>query len=345
MIFSHVSRAANHASVLIYHHVSDITPESTSVTPAVFAQHMAYLDANGFSVRPLGTILETLRSGGDLPDKTVAITFDDAYRSIMEHAAPILLRYRWPYTIFVNTHAVDEGYHNYLSWDELAALAKDGAEIGNHSFSHGHLIRHREDEGNAEWKIRVEDDIQRAQREIRRALGIEPKLFSYPYGEYTAELQELVGALGFFGITQKSGAIGSGFDPLAVPRFPMATHYEDMERLAIAANARPLPVGNVDAGARIIEEGHTAEGHYAFDISPDGYRLSKLACYSNDGTRLEMTQVPTGDGIRISMQLPDWPAGVRKINCTAPSATKKDVYYWYAQLWIVRRADGDWGDQ
>jgi len=337
--------ATDHASILIYHHVSESTPESTSVTPEVFARHMDYLAANGFTVWPLGKTLDTLQSGNALPEKTVSITFDDAYQSVRDHAAPVLKRHGWPYTIFVSTRAIDEGYHNYLSWNDLAELVREGAEIGNHSYTHAHLIRRLNDENDQQWRNRVEGDIRRAQQEIQTMLGVESRLFSYPYGEYTSDLQELVGALGYFGITQQSGAIGPGFDTLAVPRFPMATQFADMERLVIAANARPLPIRKVETGARILKEGVTSKQHYSFDIRPDGYRLSGLACYSNDGARIDMDRTPNTDGIHISMALPDWPTGVRKVNCTAPSSTEKDVYYWYAQLWIVQYANGSWKEE
>ena len=65
------ARAADHAVVLLYHHVSADTPPSTSVTPAVFRRHLEYLAAGNYKVLPLSRILETLASGGSLPDKTV----------------------------------------------------------------------------------------------------------------------------------------------------------------------------------------------------------------------------------------------------------------------------------
>jgi len=338
------SQASDHASILIYHHVSDTTPESTSVTPAVFAQHMSYLHDNGFTVWPLGRILASLESKMALPRKTVAITFDDAYRSVLEQAAPILKRYDWPFTVFVSAQAINEGYLNYLSWDELRRLVAQGAEVGNHSYTHSHLIRHLPGESDTQWGARITADIQQGHQALHARLKVDTRLFSYPYGEYTTELQKRVGSLGYFGITQQSGAIGPGFDPLAIPRFPMATHFSGLKRLAVAANARPLPIRNIDIGAHLLTKGHTSKRRYAFDLEPGGYRLSGLACYSNDGTQLNINLTPAAEGLRASMKLPDWAAGVRKINCTAPSSTEKDVYYWVSQVWIVKQADGLWPD-
>lgn len=334
--------AADHAAVLMYHHISTDTPASTSVTPAVFARHLAYLDRGGYTVWPLGRILNTLVSGAPLPDKTVAITFDDAYRSVLEQAAPMLKKYGWPYTIFVNTQAIEEHYRGYLGWDELGTLVKDGAEIGNHSFSHGHLVRRLDGESDPQWRTRIEADIQQAQQQLRDHLGVSPTLFSYPYGEFTAELQEMVKSLGYYGIGQQSGAIDSDFDRLAVPRFPLATQFADMARFAIAVNARPLPVKNISAAPTIVPAGQTAQQHYSFDLMPGNYRLKELACYSNDGRQLPITQQERDGTMHIAMSLPDWAAGRRKINCTAPSSKENGIYYWYAQQWLVKQADGGW---
>jgi biofilm PGA synthesis lipoprotein PgaB len=337
--------AADHAVVLLYHHVSESTPASTSVTPAVFRQHLDYLDKGGYTVLPLGKILETLASGAALPDKTVAITFDDAYQSVLDQAAPLLKKRGWPFTVFVSTQAIDDGYRNYLSWEELRKLVDAGAEIGNHSYSHGHLVRHLAGESAQQWRARIEADIQLAQRQLHEHLGITPTLFSYPYGEYTAELQDLVGALGYFGIAQQSGAVGTGFDKLAVPRFPMATHYADMKRFAISVNTRPLPVSDVALEPRIQQEGQTSRQHFAFDLMPGEYRPAELDCYSNDGKQLSFSKRDAGGVTRISLQLPDWAAGRRKINCTAPSSKEQSVFYWYSQQWLVKRADGTWYEE
>src|SRR5210317_1114145 len=84
------SPADDHAVVLVYHHVSETTPALTSVAPRVFDSHLDYLDDNNFTVWPLARILETLAAGEALPSNTVALTFDDAYRSVYREAFPRL---------------------------------------------------------------------------------------------------------------------------------------------------------------------------------------------------------------------------------------------------------------
>ncbi|HER63143.1 MAG TPA: polysaccharide deacetylase [Desulfobacteraceae bacterium] len=338
VLLSFSLHAADHAVILLYHHVSDETPASTSVSPAIFRQHLDYLESNDFRVMPLSQVLKTLEEGRPVPDRAVAITFDDAYRSVYDQAMPLLKEKEYPFTVFVNTEAIDNQYRNYMSWNDLKALMDVGAEIGNHSHTHPHLVRILEGETTEQWGNRVEREIVLAAQRLQKKLGVEVAMFAYPYGEHTPELRKIIGELGYMGIAQQSGAVGYGFNRLAVPRFPMATNYADMDRFAVSVNSRPLPVTGVSSGPSVQVEGESGRHRLVFALLPGGYRSSGLSCYSSDGERL----VPVREDGRISVQLPDWKAGRRKINCTAPSSSENGEYYWYSHLWLVKKPDGQW---
>jgi biofilm PGA synthesis lipoprotein PgaB len=55
--------ADQHAVVLLYHHVSEDTPASTSISPGQFAKHLDYLDQEGFVVMSLPAMLDALYAG------------------------------------------------------------------------------------------------------------------------------------------------------------------------------------------------------------------------------------------------------------------------------------------
>ena len=79
LFVSPVVVADQNAVISVYHHVSNSTPPSTSLSPAAFRAHLSFLAENNFTVLPLTQILTTLNDGEDLPERTVAITFDDGY--------------------------------------------------------------------------------------------------------------------------------------------------------------------------------------------------------------------------------------------------------------------------
>src|SRR6476620_6106591 len=72
-----------------------------------------------------------------VPDKLVVLTFDDASKSHFTVARPVLQKYKFGATFFIS-----EGWDfatnktDYVTWDEIAQLHRDGFEIGNHTRDH-----------------------------------------------------------------------------------------------------------------------------------------------------------------------------------------------------------------
>jgi peptidoglycan/xylan/chitin deacetylase (PgdA/CDA1 family) len=77
-----------------------------------------------------------------IPDRLVVLTFDDASKSHFTVARPLLKKYGFGATFFVT-----EGFEfptnkrDYMTWDEIAQLHKDGFEIGNHTRDHKGITR------------------------------------------------------------------------------------------------------------------------------------------------------------------------------------------------------------
>jgi len=90
ILLTMVGFTAQAAVILQYHHVSDLTPAATSVTPSQFSTQMQYLADNNFNVVPLSAVVKAIKKQQPLPANTIAITFDDGYQSIAHTAHPIL---------------------------------------------------------------------------------------------------------------------------------------------------------------------------------------------------------------------------------------------------------------
>jgi peptidoglycan/xylan/chitin deacetylase (PgdA/CDA1 family) len=72
-----------------------------------------------------------------IPDKLVVLTFDDSSKSHVTVAAPLLKKHGFGATFFV-TEGFDSrtNKRDYMTWDEIARLHRDGFEIGNHTRDH-----------------------------------------------------------------------------------------------------------------------------------------------------------------------------------------------------------------
>ena len=73
------------------------------VTPAFLRRRLEILRDGRYTVLPLGEAVLRLR-GGDLPPRSVAITFDDGYYNFHAAAAPLLEEFGVPATNYVSTY-------------------------------------------------------------------------------------------------------------------------------------------------------------------------------------------------------------------------------------------------
>ena len=70
-----------------------------------------------------------------LPDKSVVITFDDAYLDILTHGKPILDKHKFPFAIFINPSIVERNSSHYLSWQQLTAVWRRRISNRYHKYS------------------------------------------------------------------------------------------------------------------------------------------------------------------------------------------------------------------
>ncbi|MFB6259676.1 MAG: polysaccharide deacetylase family protein, partial [Thiohalorhabdaceae bacterium] len=332
--------AGDHAVILEYHHVGTDTPPSTSVTPETFEAHLSYLAEHDFNVWPLQRILTRLKAGESLPERTVALTFDDAYESVYTEVYPRLAERGWPFTVFVSTNYIDKGYGSHMDWDQLRELADNGADIGNHSRSHPHMARARPGESRSAWLDRVRSEIRQAQKRLAAETEDPVRVFAYPFGEFSAPVKEVVADLGYFGVGQHSGAVGRKSDLTAAPRFPLAGSV-DMADFATKVRSRALPA-EVLAPEDGVLDADAAKPTLRLRI-PDGpYRLDSLACYASGQGRIEVEWRDREAG-RVAVRTDEaLTPGRTKYNCTAPSSETNGVFYWYSFLWMKPKADGSW---
>jgi peptidoglycan/xylan/chitin deacetylase (PgdA/CDA1 family) len=102
------ARFSRRFQILGYHKVSpDSHPFFAPLHPEIFEQQMQFLKSC-YRVLSLQELVErTMR--GEVPQRAVAITFDDGYRDNYDYAFPILKKYQFPATIFVATGAIGAG--------------------------------------------------------------------------------------------------------------------------------------------------------------------------------------------------------------------------------------------
>ncbi len=313
------------AVALMYHHFGESRHPSTNIRLEQFEQHLQFLEQNDFQVLPLATVIKAIQNSESLPDKSVVITMDDAYRSVYNEAYPRLKQRSWPFTVFVSSDYIDKNYSNYMSWQQMREMEQHGASFGNHSRSHAYLIRHLENETDLTWHQRIRDDISYAQQRLRDELKNPIDVIAYPYGEYNLTIADIVQELGMIGMGQHSGAIGQVSDLRFLPRFPMNESFGEMNGFKSKTMSLAMPLLETPQVNPVITE---KQPILRVKLKQP---LKQLACYASGQGKIQVLwQNETTFTVQANSDLP---AGRSRYNCTAPSS-EPGRYYWYSQLWI-----------
>lgn len=319
-----ISANERSAVVLMYHRFGEDRYPSTNIRLEQFDAHIEELVAGGYTVLPLSQIIERLKAREPLPPQTVAITVDDAYKSVFTEGWPRLKAAGLPMTLFVATDPVDSGSSNYMNWDEIRQLQAEGVEIAHHTASHLHMI-----DAGIETSLA---DIARASARFEAELGSVPALFAYPYGEYSPELRDEVAALGFdAAVGQYSGPAAQWSDPFALPRFPVNERYGGMDRFRLIARTLALPVDDMTPSAVVLTEDRNPPV-FGFSVDRTVRGLGALACYpSHLGRAADLVRL---ESYRIEVRFDEaFPKGRNRINCTMPAGGGR--WYWLGRFFYV----------
>ncbi len=241
--------------VLSYHYVvprdTIKEPNNNAIVAAEdFAEQMAYLKEQGYQTLFLSELVTMLRTGEELPEKAVVITFDDGYENNYQYAYPILREHGLKASIFVVVnyslpkpqdldpeHVISWSPH--LSLEQMREMIASGCiEIQSHSYDgHGNVTmnasgkqgpylvsrRYLREEGRmetaAEYKERISRDISRAREVLESELNVPVTVFAYPYGRSNKKLLAALQDAGYEGaVLIRSGYVNAKTGVYTIPR-------------------------------------------------------------------------------------------------------------------------------
>ncbi len=323
------SMAAEHGVILLYHHVATDTPPSTSISPTDFRAQLEYLRDNDFSVIGLDTLIEALRNGKPVPDRAVAITFDDGYASIYSEAFPMLQSFGYPFTLFLSTDPINRSQANYMTWAQVRELSDAGVVIANHLIEHPYMLTRQEGETDQQWLQRQRVEILTAEETIANQTGQSHRYLAYPYGEFDPAIKSLLGELNFVGLAQNSGAVGYNSDFLALPRYPLASIYADLDSARTKLDTKAF---NVSLLSPVSPVTTVRNPPVTLQFDPGDYKLDQIGCFANSEP-IPMTWLDKENGLVELRPDQEYPGRRWRYICTAPDPQSRR-YYWYSVQWI-----------
>jgi peptidoglycan/xylan/chitin deacetylase (PgdA/CDA1 family) len=227
--------------ILTFHDIDD-RPSLISLMPDVFQLSMKRLTEQGFRTISLARIVECIHQGKPFPDRGVAITFDDGYRSVYEKAFPILQAYGMTATVFLTVgNRVHRGPperlpsfvgREMLRWPEIREMQSAGIDFGAHTLTHPDLTRLPLKQVHAEIcdsKCLIED-----------ALGSPVTAFAYPFGYHNGRIRGIVQNHYTCACSARLGMARRTSDPFALERVDM--YYFRTDRLSRILLTRRFPL-------------------------------------------------------------------------------------------------------
>jgi peptidoglycan/xylan/chitin deacetylase (PgdA/CDA1 family) len=203
--------------ILAYHQVmpweNNYPPaKSGLVVPETrFRQQILLLRYLGFQSITLSQLLEE-KVG---QKRKIAITFDDGYAGIHEYALPILLKYGYQATFypiaedFIREPSVGRAFP-VLKDEQVRLLLRSGWELGSHSVSHPHLTSLSSED--------LEREVSESRQILQQRFGMEVRTFSYPYGDFTTHIRQVVQKAGFCTAVGVEPLPGLSTDFFSLPR-------------------------------------------------------------------------------------------------------------------------------
>ncbi|MCP4701160.1 MAG: polysaccharide deacetylase family protein [Gammaproteobacteria bacterium] len=240
--------------VLLYHHV---LPEgsNTAIKESLFVEQMRFLTENGWHTLSADEFLAFKKGRGEIPRKSVLLTFDDGWLDNYLYAWPVLQRFGHKAIVFLVTEWVENASKSspvreigWKSHQEAMLLARTSprqcvlhlAQIQEMSDSvsfESHTHRHISRKNNP---IDFKEDLQKSQEFFVSRLGKTSRHLCYPWGYYEPGDERTAGGSGFEACyTVKSGTNAADGKLSEIKRFSVKNNFSSFRKKLFIFN-RPL---------------------------------------------------------------------------------------------------------
>jgi len=328
IIFMQSNLIANEVSekgiiALMYHRFEENKYPSTNIRINDFIKHIELMKNSNIEFINEKTLKEIILKKKNYSEKKILLTIDDAFLSFYKNAWPILQKEKIPFILFVNTREINNRHPNYMSWDQIREIHQSNLGIiGGHSFSHEYLAFATEDE--------VIKDINKSIEDYKRELNFNPEIFSYPFGEYSLEVKNIVKKLGYvMAFGQHSGVIHQRSDIFELPRFPINESYGTLDRFSFLLNTSPLPYKFFKPDEKLLKTNNPPNIEIEFEQN-----VRNINCFTNEGGSWKKSEITYLDNNWIRVLLKEKYQPRRgKINCTLKM--KDGSWGWLGKQFIV----------
>jgi peptidoglycan/xylan/chitin deacetylase (PgdA/CDA1 family) len=253
-------RGARAGRILSYHGISVWPANPYAVSSDDFVRQIVHL-ADQFVPISVDELVLRLRGGEPLPERSVALTIDDGYADIHANAYPILAQYAIPATIFLPVDFIGTSgsadatarmsQTDFLAWDQIREMSRNGISFGSHAMSHLSLTRLTRRE--------VQHQLESSRATIEDEIGRAVTGFAYPYGtvrDFNAEVAQAVAQAGYLWAVTGVSGVNTPRSDLFTLRRTKIERGDGMQLFERAVRGALDPWVAVDWLGRFVRPGH-----------------------------------------------------------------------------------------
>jgi len=180
-----------------------------------------------------------------LPPKSVAITIDEGHRPVYDVVGPIVLRERFPVTLFVHPAAISN-FPGVMTWSELRELRCSGMfDVQSRAWWNPDFRAAGGRQASAAFRRPALTQFVQAREQIGRELGCTVDMLAWPFNVHDNKLIALARQAGYVAaFSIEARHVTRATQPFAMPRFPI------VDALTPELLGRVLDDGPRMAGAR-----------------------------------------------------------------------------------------------
>jgi len=164
--------------IFMYHHVSSLPTHNPldynlTVTTTDFESQLSWLQQQGYHSITMTELFDTFYYGKVLPSKPMMLTFDDGYADVYSYALPALIAHHDRGVFYIISGLIGG---NYMTWDQVRALARFGMQIASHTVHHVNI-------GQPPNGWTTQEELVTSKTTLEAELAEPIQFFCYPVGE------------------------------------------------------------------------------------------------------------------------------------------------------------------
>lgn len=198
--------------IIMYHSTAPNIVAKYNTKPKLLEEDLLYLKSNGYNPVFLSQVVDYCKNNTPLPKKPIVITFDDGYTNNFKFAFDILKKHNIKSTHSIIGAFTDNNYQNgvlkptnsHMDYTQLNKMKESGiVEFGNHTYDLHKIkgarfgVKKYKHESVVDYSNMLKADLQKCQNALINNIGVEPKVFCYPFGAYNDIAKEVIIQMGF----------------------------------------------------------------------------------------------------------------------------------------------------